>query len=91
VPLFGAGYVNSLEVHHYISVLVFFFVAMLAFFNNFGFLKIDSICLRVNHQLLEPHSPLEPGKIRDSNRAMLIALMKEEGYNPVDLGIASDT
>jgi hypothetical protein len=53
------------------------------------FLRLICSYLCVN-QLLEPHLPLESGKIRDSNRAMLSALMKEHGYKPVDLGIASD-
>ena len=34
--------------------------------------------------------PLAPGKIRDSNRPMLLALLAEAGCEPVDLGIARD-
>ena len=34
--------------------------------------------------------PLAPGKIRDSNRPMLLGLVEEAGLEPVDLGIAVD-
>jgi molybdenum cofactor synthesis domain-containing protein len=34
--------------------------------------------------------PLEPGKIRDSNRPMLLALLERAGVVPIDLGIARD-
>lgn len=34
--------------------------------------------------------PLEPGRIRDANRPMLLALLQEAGCEPVDLGIARD-
>ena len=34
--------------------------------------------------------PLAPGKIRDSNRPMLLALLADAGAEPVDLGIARD-
>lgn len=34
--------------------------------------------------------PLEPGKIRDSNRPMLLALLARAGVVPIDLGIARD-
>ena len=34
--------------------------------------------------------PLAPGRIRDSNRPMLLALLAEAGYTPVDYGIAPD-
>mmetsp|Transcript_20172 Transcript_20172/g.22437 ORF Transcript_20172/g.22437 Transcript_20172/m.22437 type:complete len:416 (-) Transcript_20172:21-1268(-) len=44
-------------------------------------------------ELLEPHEPLKPGKIRDSNRSMLKALIA--AVNPkievLDLGVARDT
>jgi len=40
---------------------------------------------------LQPESPLEPGKIRDSNRVMLLAALRDCGFHPVDLGIAADT
>jgi len=40
---------------------------------------------------LQPDMPLEPGKIRDSNRVMLLAALRDCGYHPVDLGIAADT
>ena len=34
--------------------------------------------------------PLGPGKIRDSNRPMLLAMLREAGCEPVDCGIARD-
>ena len=34
--------------------------------------------------------PVAPGKIRDSNRPMLLALLARSGFEPVDLGIARD-
>jgi molybdopterin molybdotransferase len=34
--------------------------------------------------------PLAPGMIRDSNRPMLLAVLEEAGFEPVDLGIARD-
>ena len=34
--------------------------------------------------------PLSPGKIRDSNRPMLLAMLHEAGCDAVDLGIAED-
>ena len=35
-------------------------------------------------------APLEPGKIRDSNRPMLLALLADAGAEPIDLGSAHD-
>lgn len=34
--------------------------------------------------------PLGPGKIRDSNRPMLLAMLREAGCEPIDCGIAHD-
>lgn len=34
--------------------------------------------------------PLAPGLIRDSNRPMLLAVLEEAGFEPVDFGIARD-
>lgn len=47
--------------------------------------------MSTGNELLEPGSALEPGKIRDCNRIMLLAALQEHGYRPVDLGIACDT
>jgi len=41
-------------------------------------------------ELLGGGEPLEPGKIYDSNRQVLLALLKEYGAEPLDLGIAPD-
>ncbi len=41
-------------------------------------------------ELTAPEEPLTPGKIRDSNRPMLLALVAQTGCEAVDLGIARD-
>ena len=45
--------------------------------------------LSTGDELLES-GPLSPGKIRDSNRPMLLALVERAGAEPVDLGSAVD-
>ena len=45
--------------------------------------------LSTGDELVES-GPLAPGKIRDSNRPMLVGLVREAGFEPVDLGIAVD-
>jgi molybdenum cofactor synthesis domain-containing protein len=45
--------------------------------------------LSTGDELMES-GPLAPGKIRDSNRPMLLGLVEEAGLTPVDLGIAID-
>jgi molybdenum cofactor synthesis domain-containing protein len=45
--------------------------------------------LSTGDELVES-GPLEPGKIRDSNRPMLLALAREAGMEAVDLGRAPD-
>jgi molybdenum cofactor synthesis domain-containing protein len=45
--------------------------------------------LSTGDELVES-GPLAPGKIRDSNRPMLVALAREAGMDAVDLGIAVD-
>jgi molybdopterin molybdotransferase len=37
-----------------------------------------------------PGRPLGPGQIHDSNRPMLLALVAEAGFEPVDLGLVAD-
>jgi molybdenum cofactor synthesis domain-containing protein len=48
--------------------------------------------LSTGDELVPPETlgPLAPGRIRDSNRPMLLALAREAGAAPVDLGIAPD-
>jgi molybdenum cofactor synthesis domain-containing protein len=46
--------------------------------------------LSTGDELVEGPEPLEPGKIRESNRASLLALVAQSGFVPVDLGIARD-
>lgn len=41
-------------------------------------------------QLVEPHEPLTKGKIRDSNRSTLLAVLREHNIPVIDLGIARD-
>jgi molybdenum cofactor synthesis domain-containing protein len=45
--------------------------------------------LSTGDELVES-GPLTPGKIRDANRPMLLALLERTGVTPVDLGIARD-
>jgi molybdenum cofactor synthesis domain-containing protein len=45
--------------------------------------------LSTGDELVET-GPLEPGKIRDSNRPMLLAQLAEAGAEPLDLGAARD-
>jgi gephyrin len=47
--------------------------------------------LSTGDELVEPHQPLGPGQIRDSNRAMLLAAVRASGGEPVDLGIGGDS
>lgn len=42
-------------------------------------------------ELVEPGTPLGPGQIRDSNRAMLLAAIDAVGGEPLDLGISADS
>lgn len=46
--------------------------------------------LSTGDEVTAPGEPLAPGKIRDSNRPMLLALLREAGCEPLDLGIAPD-
>jgi molybdopterin molybdotransferase len=46
--------------------------------------------LSTGDELVAPGEPLAPGRIRDSNRPMLLALVAQAGCVPVDLGIARD-
>ncbi|MEY2966106.1 MAG: molybdopterin biosynthesis protein MoeA [Actinomycetota bacterium] len=41
-------------------------------------------------ELVDDGSPLAPGQIRESNRAMLVRLVAEAGAVPIDLGIVRD-
>jgi molybdenum cofactor synthesis domain-containing protein len=45
--------------------------------------------LSTGDELVEA-GPLAPGQIRDANRPMLLALAREAGMEPIDLGIARD-
>jgi len=47
--------------------------------------------MSTGNELVEPGCPLSSGKIRDSNRAALIATFQEHGFPVIDLGIATDT
>lgn len=41
-------------------------------------------------ELVEGPGPLQPGQIRDSNRATLLAMVAESGFEGVDLGLIPD-
>lgn len=47
--------------------------------------------LSTGDELVDPGVPLGQGQIRDSNRAMLMAAIRANGGEPVDLGIAGDS
>jgi molybdenum cofactor synthesis domain-containing protein len=46
--------------------------------------------LSTGDELVPGSAPLRPGQIRDSNRPMLLALVAQAGWVPVDLGTAPD-
>ncbi len=47
--------------------------------------------LSTGDELVGPGEPLEPGQIRDSNRQMLLAALRRDGFEPVDLGTTADS
>lgn len=62
-------------------------------------LGLDEVCvfprarvgvLSTGDELVEGPGGLRPGQIRDSNRPTLLALLRESGCEPVDLGVAAD-
>ncbi len=46
--------------------------------------------LSTGDELVSTPGPLPPGKIRDANRHSLLALVRREGWDPVDLGVVGD-
>lgn len=46
--------------------------------------------MSTGNELAGPGGSLSFGKIRDANRPMLLALLRQSGFTPIDLGIASD-
>lgn len=46
--------------------------------------------LSTGDELVEGRAPLGPGQIRDSNRRTLLGLLRRDGWEAVDLGIARD-
>ena len=46
--------------------------------------------LSTGDELVDEARALKPGEIRDANRATLLALLRQSGFNAVDLGIARD-
>ncbi len=47
--------------------------------------------ISTGNELARSSGPLAPGQIRDANRPLLLALVRESGCMAVDLGIAADT
>lgn len=47
--------------------------------------------LSTGNELARSSDPLEPGQIRDSNRPLLLALLRQSGFTAIDLGIAQDS
>ncbi len=46
--------------------------------------------LSTGDELVFGPGPLPPGKIRDANRHTVLALVRQEGWHPVDLGVTAD-
>ncbi|CAM9930049.1 unnamed protein product [Lampetra planeri] len=46
--------------------------------------------MSTGNELLNPEDNLLPGKVRDSNRSTLLAVIQEHGYPTIDLGIIGD-
>jgi molybdenum cofactor synthesis domain-containing protein len=46
--------------------------------------------LSTGDELVRGGGPLRPGQIRESNGPALVALLAEDGFDPVDLGVAPD-
>ena len=46
--------------------------------------------LSTGDELVDGPEELRPGQIRDSNRPALLALVRQSGFTPVDLGLAPD-
>ena len=46
--------------------------------------------LSTGDELVDDGRPLAPGQIRDANRAALLALLAEDGFEPIDLGLVPD-
>ncbi len=46
--------------------------------------------LSTGDELVEGGEPLRPGQIRESNRPMLLALVRRAGCEPIDLGLVAD-
>jgi molybdenum cofactor synthesis domain-containing protein len=46
--------------------------------------------LSTGDELVDDGSPLGPGQIRESNRTMLLAMVAESGFTPIDLGVVRD-
>ena len=46
--------------------------------------------LSTGDELVDGPADLRPGQIRDSNRPTLIALVRQSGFTPVDLGLIGD-
>lgn len=53
--------------------------------------KVPSVgVLSTGDELEEPGNDLKPGYVYDSNTITLISILRENGYDPKNLGIAKD-
>ena len=53
--------------------------------------RIRVAIMSTGNELIDPGQPLQKGQIYNSNRAMLIALCQQLGYQTIDCGVVRDT
>jgi molybdopterin molybdotransferase len=79
-----------LEPHHRIRPQDIGFLAMLGVSRVLAYRKPRIACLSTGDELVPPGTPLQPGKIYDSNSVMVSALIQRYGGDPISLGTAKD-
>lgn len=73
-----------------INLVPFFFLFFLFTKKFLVYKKPVTAVLSTGNEVVDVGETLEPGQIRDSNRAALKAALKEHDFPFVDLGIAKD-